>query len=64
MCLLCIETAKENLKAEDFWRNYEEVTENHHEEVMEVVSETSEAYQQQLKDFILKDLEESMACQD
>jgi len=50
MCLLCIEIQKELMEPEDFWRNYNEVALDHVDELMEVVSKTSEEYQQKLAD--------------
>jgi hypothetical protein len=47
---MCVEIAKENMKPKDFWRNYREVPEDHMDEVIEAVSNTSVEYQLELAD--------------
>jgi hypothetical protein len=46
---------KENLKANDFWRNYKELlestTDDHWKEVIDKVKTTSEDYQKELMNF-------------
>jgi hypothetical protein len=45
---MCLEIAKETMKARDFWRNYREVPEEHLDEVIDAVTKTSEEYQIEL----------------
>lgn len=48
MCLLCTEVIKEQIKPKDFWRNYREISEDHRQDVIAVVANTSYEYQMKL----------------
>ena len=48
MCLICAEVMKENIKPKDFWRNLREVSKEHFDEVIDVVTKTSYEYQTEL----------------
>ena len=56
MCLLCVEVLKEKLSAKDFWRNYREMAdEEHREVVIKAVTKTSYEYQAELANSALDD---------
>lgn len=59
ICLLCIEVAKEAIKPADFWRNYKEISEEHMEELVKAVANTSIDYQLEIATYLNKSEEDS-----